>query len=540
MVEIKEEEYKEFFTWILGRKVELKKELDITLAHDYQEPYIYYTSEILEFFETTPMKRTGKIVQLGSSILSKPNIYHTRLEHCKGAYKNALDFWLLRCKNEEYRKEIEESKSKVKILADIMEMARHDDCHPMLSHSLEGTLCNGKINHEDIGKRNLLENKEYEIALNKIQDGLYDEMCRNTLNESNFQFLKEGNIDFDRMDYMVRDALYLGEPQLRNIVENLNEKCSIRKININGQTKEVPVYANETLKDIEEFLTIRQNGYINEYSSPARNVLDRILRCFCQEIMYDKTNLGRFIKQSIKNYTKDTIDEIDLEEFLQTDDIKFYSDAIEIAQKHPNSEIREFASLCIPNVTALIQIAIEILDPKNRIEPYDEVETKFIHQIQELKDQESELSSKLKEPKMKSCITVVPENNLEYEEIKAKISDYMEEDCNQIFGIISWNRRIKMYKQEEPIYIEDEYGSIHTLDKHPELSIDLSDKQIYGVCAIPVQMKLKGYSKDQINGICNILSEYEKEQNIREKQDINRMSMFKVGNKPYIIGFEER
>lgn len=544
MVEIKEEEYKEFFQWILEREVEIKKEIDLTLAHDYEEPFIYYTKEIEDFFKTKPMQRLGKIMQLATSILTNQNAYHTRLEHCKGAYKNALDFWLLRCKDENYRKKIEKENGKVKILADIMEMARHDDCHTMLSHVLEKKLCCGKAKHEDIGKRILLERKEYEVALENIQKGLYEQMCDNTVKgQSEFQFLKEGNIDFDRMDYLIRDLLYTGGPQSREVVENLNEKCNIKEFTINSEKIKGPVYTSDALSDIKKALTIRMNQYINDYCSPNRNILDTLLRSLCDKIMQDNSNLGLFIKESINNYEKN-IEEINVNKFLQTDDIRFYIDVLQIAKEHEEPDMREFASLCTPNVTALIQMTIEMLNPKNRDLPYDENEKIWIEQIQNLKDEKSELQNRLNERKEKQYIYVSPKNKEEYEKIKEEISQIFNKDSQDIEGLITWNRRVRMYKKSEPIYIEDEFENIYTLDQYPNLDMDLSDREFFGISVVPVQMRMAGYSKEQIKQMCEIIEKYRKEdmKTKEQKEEIqnenNRMSMFQVGKEPYIIGLE--
>lgn len=542
MVEIKEEEYKEFFEWILERKVELVKEIDLILAHDYEEPYIYYTKEIKEFFETSPMKRIGKITQLATSILSNSNAYHTRLEHCKGAYKNALDFWLLRCKEGEFRQYIEKNNYKIKILADIMEMTRHDDCHTMLSHALEKILCNGKVKHEYIGKRILLENEEYRQALNNIKQGLYEQMCKNAVKQSEFQYLKEGNIDFDRMDYIIRDLLYFGDYRNRYIIENLNRKCNIKCIEYRGNLIQVPVYEKEAIEDIKTFLEIRLKGYINEYNSPKRNVLDSIICSFCREIIKDKSGLATFLKQNVQNYIKEDPNEIDLEQFLQTDDIKFYSDVIEVAKEHEDENMRELATMCIPNIKALIQMTIEMLDTKNRSNPYDEDEMRFIKHVLWLKNKESQLSEKIEEDKIQECTIVIPKNEEEYEQIKQRITQDIGQSCEQIPGMVVWNRTIKIYKPSEPIYIEHQDGNIYTLDNYPELNFDLSNKKVYGISAIPVQMKLNGMSQEDIDKICSIIKEFQIEDNENEKQiaSKNTMSMFKTENKPYIIGIEER
>lgn len=539
-VEIKEEEYQAFFKWLLDRDVKMCKELDITLAKEYEEPYIYYCQEIEAFFQTTAMQRTRKIQQLATSQLHNSDAYHSRLDHGKGAYKNGLDFWLLRCKDAKYKEKIEKEDKKLEILADIMQLARHDDCHSMLSHGLEPLLCNGMVKHEAIGKRILLENKEYRETLNQIKLGLYELMCKHEQEENDtFRCLKDGNIDFDRMDYLIRDAFYLGYPNARELIETLNKYCKIKQIKINETKIEVPVYFGKGINAAQDFLRFRKKAYEAEYYSVKRSIEDQTLQLFCRKMVDDETPYGKFLKVSIQNYLKETIEQIDIDQFLETDDIKFYNDAIEIAKFHPNENMRELARQCIPSLSGLIQITIHMLDTKNHKGKYEPSEEKLIKNIQELRKEDTDLSRKLKHPNQykEQSVTMIPTDEQEYQKISNQIREELEIGKEQeIQGVFRWKRTIRTYNPNNPIYVEEEDGRVVPLDQYSQLDLDMKEKKVYGICINPIVMKLEGYADNEIEQVIGLLNQY-KQEDICKKKTLN-MSMFKTESEPYIIGIE--
>ena len=100
----------EFFCWVLDKdNVELFEEVDFTLAPDYYDPNIYYTKEILDFFNTKAMNRIGRVGQLGLMILENKNYYHNRLEHSKGTYNRKLEELIYLASNPQYREYIEKN-----------------------------------------------------------------------------------------------------------------------------------------------------------------------------------------------------------------------------------------------------------------------------------------------------------------------------------------------------------------------------------------------------------------------------------------------
>lgn len=547
-LEIKEEEYVEFFKWILDKDdIKIEKEADLLLASSYNEPYIYYTEEIQDFFCTEPMKRIAQVNQLGTSINFNDNAYHTRLEHCKGSYKNALDFWILKCNDLEYKKKVDENpKMKNLILADIMEMARHDDCHTMLSHALEELICNGKANHEDIGKRILLENEEYKESLNNIRSGLYEAMCENAINDkSAFKLLREGNTDFDRMDYIMRDLLYLGLPYSRELIENLIRNCNINKIEINGKMEETPVYNMQGLQYVEEFLQTREQGYEHEYSHTDRKVLDSVVKSLCIEILKNKSIDSKFIRKAVENYMQENINDINLDEFLQTNDIKLYTEIIDLAINSEDENIKELATLCLPSITGLLQIGVEMLDTKKRgkdLENYSEYELDFIQKLKDLRSEDNDLKLKMEnENKRKLFNATVFSEETQLEDYTNRMKQILKTDNLNATGIITWNKPIKVYKKSEPVYVEDETGKIYTLDNYPNLSLDISKKDVIGMAVVPSIMKLSGYSESTIKKAKKLIEENNlKCNNTKKDFHNNRMSKFQVGNTPYLIGFEEK
>ena len=66
---LQENDYKEFFEWILEKEVTMDNEIDFTLCSTQNNPYIYFPNEIKKFLQTKPMQRLRKVTQLGSGII---------------------------------------------------------------------------------------------------------------------------------------------------------------------------------------------------------------------------------------------------------------------------------------------------------------------------------------------------------------------------------------------------------------------------------------------------------------------------------------
>ena len=66
-LDTKENIMTDFFTWLFdnprikNKSINLKKEIDLSLARDYMDPYIYYPEQIESFFNTKPMQRLARV-----------------------------------------------------------------------------------------------------------------------------------------------------------------------------------------------------------------------------------------------------------------------------------------------------------------------------------------------------------------------------------------------------------------------------------------------------------------------------------------------
>jgi len=143
-------------------------------------------------------QRLRRIHQMAMAQLVYPGAVHTRLHHSLGAYHlmcNAIHE--LKSKGVPVLKE-EEQAVKIAILL-------HDIGHGPYSHALENTLIK-KVGHERISL--LLMKKINEELGGKIQMAI--DIFTNVYPKKFLHQLVSGQLDVDRMDYLIRDSFFTG------------------------------------------------------------------------------------------------------------------------------------------------------------------------------------------------------------------------------------------------------------------------------------------------------------------------------------------
>lgn len=515
--EVTKREYEELFKWLFGSDVKIAEEQDIALAPYYDDINIYYTQEIKDLFLTQAMQREGKIMQLGSEIFSDSNSYHTRLEHSKGAYRNCTEFLAIQFRRDEWRKYIEENKLKGYLVEKMKFMCVHDIGHSMFSHSVESKIGDGNCTHEDIGKRIVQENEEIRIVLENIKA---NEQDSNLSGDGSLEFLCEGNIDFDRMDFLVRDRLYLGKKDAVNLNLVLNTMCELKLIE-EGTYKYV--YKPEALPYIEEFLQLRDNMYKTKYRSKERKITDQLSSTLLQQIEDGKIKNADKLQQYLNNIIGIGVEKLCISDYLNTNDITFLNPLISDIKELESNEV---LNCIMPNNETLLQLAISFLDPKNtKYTDYNDEEKEFIKNIRSL------ISKRKNNTKVgiDSIVLSVETTEDMREEIQTKIRDSIGIDKN-ISGIYTYKNRFRKYNENQPIYIEDEKGEIYTLDKYPNLQMDLTDEYTYGVFAILPELKEQGIDKEKIDKIKSVIMEFQEQEDIDNNDNLirNRMNMFKT------------
>ena len=143
-------------------------------------------------------QRLRRIHQMAMAELVYPGALHTRLHHSLGAYH-------LMCNA------IHELKSKGVAVSDEEEQAvkiailLHDLGHGPYSHALENTLIKG-ISHESISLLLMQKmNKEFDGKMQTAIDVFTNNYPKNFLHQ-----LVSGQLDVDRMDYLIRDSFFTG------------------------------------------------------------------------------------------------------------------------------------------------------------------------------------------------------------------------------------------------------------------------------------------------------------------------------------------
>lgn len=248
-------------------------------------------------------QRLRRIHQMAFAQLVYPGAVHTRLHHSLGAYHlmcNALHE--LKGKGFDISKE-EEQAAKIAILL-------HDIGHGPYSHALEHILIKDS-SHEDISL--LLMKKMNEELEGKMQMAI--EIFTNAYPKKFLHQLISGQLDVDRMDYLIRDSFFTGVSEgvigYDRIIKMLTIKegqlmieekgiYSIEKFLVSRRFMYLQVYLHKTVLCAEKMLVniIRRAREINANAPSAvlnlflnetylKNGIEQHLKDFCSLDDYD-------------------------------------------------------------------------------------------------------------------------------------------------------------------------------------------------------------------------------------------------------------
>lgn len=531
----------DFFKWALDKdNVSLSSEVDLSLVSEYMDPKIYYTEEIENLFQTKAMKRIGRVAQLGLAVSDNENNYHSRLDHSKGTYNRKLEELILLTSKEEYRKYIEENNLKMYLIAELVKEATHDIGHLPLSHVMEIKVVGRRDFHEDIGKRIVLEDEEIREVLRSISPNLRD-VIETIYREDTLHMEPhdEGNYDVDRMDYVLRDSTYNGdrvvgysnEPYSKvsvcidekgNVIKNKDGSIQI-KDNGNVSAEQIDVYEYSSLKPIENFLKRRENLYKRIYFSKTTQVRDSIAGDLGRCITLGKTGKEA---EELKNFLKDIKEkdvQIDLNEYLEWDDIKFYNNCLDIAEKCDNEAMKDIALMTIPTLDALINLTFSHLDLKNvkkiSYKNLSREDKEFVRRVKGLIIKDTDVCKKLRDREFYYKNRLICTDDEKIKQLRDKLGNKIEYSSACICA----------YKSNMPIYIKDESGKIYMLHEHPKRSIEWNNRKEnlnVAFATIP-KLKLDGYSDGEIEEIKSV---FDPEQDpTMAGNDVN-MRICKVGN----------
>lgn len=508
----KKEAFQDFFEWLYddnrieNNSVKLHSEIDLSLAHTYSDANIYYPTQFEDFFETKAMSRLGRISQLGLAVTHFPNLYHNRLEHSKGVLNKKIEELFYNYQNPSWKKYIEENNLKLHLIAELIKMAGHDIGHPPLSHAMEEQIFGSRGVHEEIGDRIMLENKDIQNVLLSISPELPSILAE--LYEKDFLNFKnhdESSYDVDRMDYLSRDSLYLGY-NLNLPTQNYESICvetdennipicnsdnSIKTNNL-GKTY-IDVYDFSSLPEIEKALLLREDRYKDVYMSKYVHSAERCISRFLEAFLSSPSEYAGSDFKEFLTYLKSTeVEDIDLDKFIEFDEIQLYSKLLNIAEKHENTNIQLLATMIIPNMDAFLNLLYSHLKVHSDKKDFTESDKEFLKRIKQLIKSDSTLACNLKDKNFLDKNTLVFPEDVEFPYDEALLTDR--------------KIKIKSYKKSEPIYIKDNTGKIFELSNHPNRSYDWANKESYlhlRFAHIPY-LRYKGLSEEEIEHLKSI------------------------------------
>jgi HD superfamily phosphohydrolase len=293
-------------------------------------------------------QRLRRIRQLGMSEWVYPGATHTRFHHALGAMNlmvKALD--TLRGKGVEITEEEKE--------AAILGILMHDIGHGPYSHTLEYTLAQG-VNHEDISIM-LMErmNIEFGGALRLAID-----IFRGDYHKKPFLHqLISGELDMDRLDYLMRDSFYTGVSEGIVGVDRLIHMLNVKDGDL--------VVEEKGIYSVEKFLVARRLMYWQVYLHKTVIAADALLVSILQrarEMAKTGSTLGSYhplMHFLFKDVNPDDFNEEDLDLFVLLDDIDIMS-AIKEWQFHEDPILSEMSKRLLRRHLPKIKVQLDPID----------------------------------------------------------------------------------------------------------------------------------------------------------------------------------
>ena len=297
---------------------------------------IYVEGKYMKIIDTPEFQRLRRIKQLSVANMAFPGAEHTRFSHSIGTFY-VMDR-IINHFNSLFIKlglpKITKKDKEVALLAALL----HDIGHGPFSHAFEKVLSshNYNIKHDQMSIKIIMDKKSMvnKVICNEFSNE-YPELVTNMVakkeeikekgfakgaNEINLQFvlssLISSQLDADRMDYLLRDAMFTGVKcsniDLSRIIASLN-------LNVNDKKEFCVCIKSKYISDIENYLAGRYQMYKNVYHHGMKCQMELIIMKILKraKVLYNKkqiNNLPNAIKSIFENK------EISVEEYLSLDD----------------------------------------------------------------------------------------------------------------------------------------------------------------------------------------------------------------------------
>lgn len=204
---------------------------------------------------TTAVQRLRRIRQLGTSYLTFHGAEHSRFTHSLGAYETMRR--VLHQLQMEFGWPATERHRKLALAAALL----HDIGHGPFSHTFESVY---PVHHEHWTKRIILEDKELSGVLGQVDSHFGQDLVGILEKRGDFPYIQQlisSQLDVDRMDYLLRDALNTGVSygrfELGRIIKSLVLQDNL------------VVLRENSLHTVEQYILARYFMYAQVYLHPV-------------------------------------------------------------------------------------------------------------------------------------------------------------------------------------------------------------------------------------------------------------------------------
>lgn len=234
--------------------------------------YIHIDDKVIwDCVKTREFQRLHRIHQLGTSYMVYPSAEHSRFTHSLGVYE------IVRRMITEV-KDLKECLSEREKIVVMLAALLHDIGHGPFSHAFE-SVC--PISHEEFTIRIITNDSEINQVLETAADGLSSEVAEvinHTHSNPLLSQLISGQLDADRMDYLLRDAYFTGTKYGEFDLERI-----LRTLRVSNKTLVIKESAMHT---VEDYIMARYHMYWQVYYHPIARSAEALL-CGIFRRLYD-------------------------------------------------------------------------------------------------------------------------------------------------------------------------------------------------------------------------------------------------------------
>lgn len=330
--------------------------------------FIYVSPEELEIINTPIFQRTHNIKQLSLGYYVYHGAEHSRFGHMIGAMHIAgLAYDSLKQNTEKLGEsfqgdDIDRSTLRIASLL-------HDVGHTPFSHSLENIL---DVSHEDYSKtlvkhyfEDILKKANVDVnVVNNLIDGAYPK-------KPYFSKIVSGQLDVDRLDYLLRDSYYSGVSYGKYDLGRIIDQLAI--------VDETFVVLQGGYESVEQLIFARYQMYQQVYFHKTKRAFELML-WKCGEILMEK-NLLEYPK------LKDLENNLGIEDYLKHDDRWFLN--LIFDESNP-SEVKNIATM-IKNRKPYLETYSpisnrkkshrSIIEPNDSVDGLEVIQTSLLHDL---------------------------------------------------------------------------------------------------------------------------------------------------------------